>query len=265
MCCFSITTPVGWFARLFAVPVRVSATNIFARMVADGRQALAYGMNLSARAPIALVLPLPVAPGSGEDAVRFVDLAAEPRMFAELRELFEPPRMAARKTGGLALPSVSRPRLIVHAVGSFVASYVPTVADFDRLDPQFRLPRVLFDAVPRYADHGFAVFQLAPGKVTVHPMALSFPTRDPARLFFPTVHVHDGRFHATARFDHALYFQTPRHRERPTTITLGALDRDVVGWMMPHKDYAGLVVPQQPLVRRTLHGRRANDDTWLPA
>ena len=37
---------------------------------------------------------------------------------------------------------------------------------------------VLFDAVPHYADHGFAVFQLEPGNVTVHPMALTFPTRD---------------------------------------------------------------------------------------
>jgi hypothetical protein len=42
MCCFSVTRPSGVLGRLFApAPVRVSATNIFARMVADGRQALA--------------------------------------------------------------------------------------------------------------------------------------------------------------------------------------------------------------------------------
>ena len=65
-------------------------------------------------------------------------------------------------------------------------------ADFARLDERFRLPEVLFDAVPHYVDYGFAVFQLRPGNVTVHPMALTFPTRAPDRLFFPTVHVHDG-------------------------------------------------------------------------
>jgi hypothetical protein len=48
-------------------------------------------------------------------------------------------------------------------------------------------------------------------------------------------------------------------------VLVGALDHDVVAWMSPHEDYAGLVVPQQPMVRRTLRGRRANDDTWLPA
>ena len=30
---------------------------------------------------------------------------------------------------------------------------------------------------------------------------------DASSLFFPTVHVHDGELHSTARFDHALYYQ----------------------------------------------------------
>jgi hypothetical protein len=90
-------------------------------------------MNLTARVPIAMVLPLPVAPDTGEDGVRFVDLAAEPRMFAELHELFEPPQLAARR-GGLSLSPPTRRTLVVHRVGSFVASYVPTPADFGRLD-----------------------------------------------------------------------------------------------------------------------------------
>ena len=41
MCCFSAATPVGWIARLISAltpPVHVSATNIFARMVAPGEQ-----------------------------------------------------------------------------------------------------------------------------------------------------------------------------------------------------------------------------------
>ncbi len=110
----------------------------------------------------------------------------------------------------------------------YVASFVPSVADFVRLDPRFRLPEVLFDAVPHYADYGFAVFQLAPGKVTVHPMALRFPTRDPDRLFFPTVHVHDGRFHAKAKFDHALYFQTPRCTTVQPVMPFGMFESDAV-------------------------------------
>jgi hypothetical protein len=38
-------------------------------------------------------------------------------------------------------------------------------------------------------------------------MALVFHTRMPDRVFFPTVHVHDGAVHETAMFDHELYCQ----------------------------------------------------------
>jgi len=264
MCCFSVGAPVGLLARLFAPRVHVSATNIFARMIAPGVQALAYGMNLTAAREVAMILPLPVVPGSGEDAVKFVSLEQHPRMFDDLAQLFELGAPLARK-GGPALRFAPQATLVVHAIGAFIASYVPTRADFARLDPRFRLPEVLFDAVPHYADYGFAVFQLAPGKVTVHPMALTFPTRAPDRLFFPTVHVHDGRFHRTARFDHALYYQHPRCAQRPDAAPFGAFEDDAVGWMMPAKSYAGLVEAERPLVRRTLRARLPNADTWIAA
>lgn len=253
MCCFSVATPVGLLARLFARPIHVSRTSIFARMIAPGVQALAYGMDLASAREVAMVLPLPVVPGSGEDALRFVDLQAHPRMFDELRALFDLEAPLARSKGGLA---VSRaPRLVVHEVGSFVASYVPTRADFTRLDPRFRLPDVLFDAVPHYADYGFAVFQLVPGKHTIHPMALTFPTRDPARLFVPTVHLHDGRFRAEATFDHAIYYQR----------AAGPITGDVPAFGAPTKSYADLVALDAPLARRVLRGKLANADTWVAA
>jgi len=251
MCCFSVASPVGWFQRLFPPKVHVSKTNIFARMIEPGRQALAYGMNLEATREIAMVLPLPVVPGSGEDAVTFIDLHEHPRMFDDLAALFHVLQPLSRK-GGPSRSLGFAPKLVVHKVGSFIASYVPTRADFVRLDPRFRLPEVLFDAVPAYADHGFAVFQLEPGKVTVHPMAMRFPTRDPQRLFFPTVHVHDGRFHATAKFDHALYYQ----RE-------SGVPGDMVSPLKPHKTYAGLVEPELPVIRRLLHARLPNADHWI--
>jgi hypothetical protein len=44
MCCFSVTRALG-FAWLFQRNVHVSRTNILARMIEPGRQALTYGMN----------------------------------------------------------------------------------------------------------------------------------------------------------------------------------------------------------------------------
>ena len=87
------------------------------------------------------------------------------------------------------------------------ASFVPTIADFDRLDERFRLPKETWHHLPQYNKFGFAVFKLKPGEKRIHPMAFEFPRSDSKRLFFPTVHIHDGEVHATADFDHILYCQ----------------------------------------------------------
>ena len=251
MCCFSVHAPSSLLSRVFAPKVHVSKTNILARRISPGVQALAYGMDLDTSLEVAMILPLPVVPGSGEDAVRFVSLEEHPRMFDELAELFVVPPPASISRGGAIAGFAPQPKLVVHEVGAFIASYVPSRADFVRLDERFRLPEVLFDAVPAYHDHGFAVFQLAPGKVRVHPMALTFPTRDAGRLFFPTVHLHDGRFHATAKFDHALYYQGLR------------ADGDQTAPLPLRRSYQELLDPRDKLHRRQLRGKLANQDTWI--
>jgi len=258
MCCFSVASVpfsfVSWLLSPFSpsAKVHISKTNIFARMVSPGVQALAYSMNLKVGREVAMILPLPVTPGSGEDAVKFVSLEKSPRMFDDFEYLFSPPTQPLRAKGGFqfSLPSFER-KLVVHEIGAFIASYVPTRADFTRLDERFRVPDVLFDAVPHYADYGFAVFQLRPGNVTVHPMAMTFPTRTPDKLFFPTVHVHDGTFHPTAKFDHALYYQGAR------------ADGDQVSWMAPQKSHEDLVVVAETMFRRQLHARLPNEDVWI--
>ena len=39
-------------------------------------------------------------------------------------------------------------------------------------------------------------------------MAFAYPAKDTSKIIFPTVHIHDGKVHETAAFDHALYCQT---------------------------------------------------------
>jgi len=259
MCCFTIPTPSNVWQRFFGARVHVSATNIFARITAPGVQVLAYSMNLRTSHDVAMVLPVPVRPNAGENAVRFIDLSAHPNMFSDLDMLFAMEVQALPKGGLVPAFSGARPTLVVYDVGSFIASYVPSRHDFDRLDRRFWLPRVLFDAVPHYKDYGFAVFQLKPGKVTVHPMAFSFPSRELDRLFFPTVHLHDGRYHARARFDHALYYQHPRVYRWDG----GAFESDAVSVKPPDKDYAGLIDLNRAVIRRKLRGRFANEDVWV--
>lgn len=208
----------------------VGKTNLFARASGE-RQLLVYSMNVATSGPVAMILPLPVPPGSPEDAVRFIDLHGYPRLFTDLDAGFPELVLGAPKRGGLWRSAAPPRQLEVHRVGDFEASFVPTLADFARLDPRFRLSDTVWRALPQYADWGFCVFKLieAPawfgarwfGRVkprTIHPMAFEFPRRDPARLFFPTVHVHDGEVHARADFDHTLYYQSAA----PRTATLAA-------------------------------------------
>ncbi len=195
---------------IFSQPVQhVSKTCIYARGVA-AEQILVYSMDVAATGDLAMILPVPIAKGSGEDALRFIDLSKYPAFFGDLRKAF-PPEFAAMSYG--AVPGFAPPPapLRVHRVGSFEASFVPTIADFGRLDPRFQLSPEIWLRLPQYADWGFAVFQLRPKTEpeSVHPMAFAFCRRDPGELFFPTLHVHDGAVHDLAGFDHELYCQTP--------------------------------------------------------
>ncbi len=260
MCCFSR-------------PVRhVSSTSIFARELARARQLLVYSMNLDADEELAMILPLPVPPGVDERAVEFIDLEGYARFFRDLAAAFPPPAVAlSRGRGMLAAAPESRPRLTVHRVGRFEASFAPTRADLDRLDPRFQLAPDAWDSLPQYRDYGFAVFKLRPragllGRLlgrrrqTVHPMAFSFPRRDPATLFFPTVHVHDGTAPARADFDHTLYCQP------------GPAIARTFGWersLGPLQDYVdpgrarAVIDPASRCYRRSLYGSRPNRDMTL--
>jgi len=196
MCCFS--RPVEY----------VSNTRIFTRMESRERQLLAYSMELDASEKLAMVLPIPVVKGAGEDAVQFINLKKYPELFEDIARGFPVKHEVYRREPGAkeAMAVMAAP-LEVKSVGAFDASFVPTIADFSRLDERFRLPDHVWGELPAYADFGFAVFKLKPRGAQVHPMAFSFPTAMPDRLFFPTLHIHDGEIHPKEEFDHTLYCQ----------------------------------------------------------
>lgn len=242
MCCFS-------------GPVEdVAATRIFARMASPGRQILAYEMVFAAASPVAMILPLPTPPSSAETDVRFISLERYPGLFEDLYEAFMWSDGRPRSVVVFGEPET----LEVQVVGAFVASFVPTLADFTRLDPRFRIPPGTIDRVPGYSDYGFVVFQLgaATQPSRVHPMAFEFSTRDPEQLFFPLLHVHDGQLHAEAAFDHVLYAQGLRthrlfeHSDKPLRENI-------------YDAHAQLVLDlDAPFSRREMIGTLPNRDEW---
>jgi hypothetical protein len=246
--------------------VRVSDTSIFARIVGPETQLLVYSMKLTVAAEVAMFLPVPTPIGSPEDALSFVDMSKHASFFDDLAFMFEPPmQVRSAKSAGLTLGFAPRVKLLkVHKVGAFVASFVPSRADFHRLEPRFRLPDAVWDALPDAKDFGFAVFQLERGEQRVHPMAFRFRTRDPSRLFFPTVHVHDGTVHARAKFDHALYYQHPRLvQSKDSPFLPDIFEGAQVSFLTPPEDFGGALIAGQPLLRRELRGKLPNRDTYV--
>jgi hypothetical protein len=218
-------------------------------------------MKMKADQALAMILPIPVRPGAGEDDVKFISLKEYPDFFRDMRKGFPIP--PSGRAFGATTDSKSpkpEPQLKVVEVGNFEASFVPTVADFSRLDARFRLPEGTWELLPQYKNYGFAVFKLKEGEQKVHPMAFRFPTAQP-RLFFPTVHIHDGKIHENAEFDHTLYCQLTgversqamRFRESPQPA----------GMFMDVKKSAGLIDPDEHCYQRRINGRQKNDDVWV--
>ena len=249
MCCFS--QPV----------ISVSATNIFARPTDAGRQFLVYSMTLNTDKELAMVLPVPVKVGSDENAVTFIDLSGYRDFFEDLLKGFPDPPTKSTRSKGVGLTPVSGQALKIVSVGSFEASFVPTVKDFSRLDERFRISDEAWKKLPSYSDYGFAVFKLKPGEAKIHPMAFSFPRRNTKSLFFPTVHIHDGEVHGKAEFDHVLYCQ-PSQLEHP----------EIHDWRESHANAGrfvkldkakGLILGDLHCYQKQLRGMLPNHDTTM--
>ena len=120
MCCFSVKT------------IEVHGTKIFARKKTADTQTLVYQMTYSAKAPTAMILPLPIARAGaappGDDAVRWTSLKDYPTFFDALATGFPPP-VTVRSTLPPQAAAAAAP-LEVHEVGDFIASFVPSVDDF---------------------------------------------------------------------------------------------------------------------------------------
>lgn len=257
MCCF--TGPVN----------RVYGTKIFARLDGD-RQAIAYAMAFETDQPVAMVLPIPVAAGPESEVVSFVTLPESSRLFEELASGFPVPRDNTLSWGPTAR-SASDPMpqpLVVHRVGNFVASFVPTMNDFDRLDPVFRIAPETWAQVPGYERFGFVVFQLHELSGEPKPMAFWFKTATPDQVFFPTLHIHDGTIHSHENFDHVLYVQGDAfdrgaggytNQMDPNTRLIRS--RDPASSFV--SDSAGLISPSGLVHRKFLNGSFPNQDTIL--
>ncbi|HRW50539.1 MAG TPA: hypothetical protein P5333_23640 [Caldilinea sp.] len=238
----------------------VKSTKIYARYASRERQLLVYSMAYEAQDDLAMILPLPTPPGQSGSALKFIDLSGYPEFFDDIDRSFPLPRVVYRS------PGETRATLPVYEVGSFEASFAPSQADFAQLDPRFRLPEVVWGALPHYHDYGFAVFKLKAGARNVHPIAFTFPTRDSTTLFFPTTHIHHGEVTAKAEFDHVLYWQAavPMSPDSaPFNYWRIEVSERPIARHVDLDRAAGVLVPNLSLRRISIYGPYPNQDIVL--
>jgi hypothetical protein len=226
-------------------------------------------MTYAANEDLAMILPVPIATNH-EDALRFISLKGYPQFFADMEKGFAVPTRGGAGGGGFRSVGVrAAATLPVYEVGDFVASFVPSLGDWGRLDRRFALPRQVWDRIPAYGRYGFAVFQLAAANRPrqVHPMAFAFASALPDRLFFPTVHIHDGQVHPRERFDHALYFQAAGRPDRSPRLPGGrfAAARGEAGQFLDIAKTQGIVSGAEKCFKLSLKGVLPNQDTFLRA
>ena len=257
MCCFA--SPV----------ISVDNTKIFGRLDGDGNQYLAYEMRFESETENAMILPLPVALPAADSSIEFIDLSGYDQFFSALRSGFPNPRPPANSRTLVDSIASNKAPLRVYDVGEFIASFVPSITDFSRVDSRFSIPKNTWEKIPLYSDYSFAVFQFKQLRAKVHPMAFRFKTRHPESVFFPTVHIHDGEVHKKEHFDHDLYMQHASLDGKAGRYT-GKRDK-ATGVIRSNKDARffvdidrskGLVAPDLLVHRKQLKGNLSNKDLF---
>jgi hypothetical protein len=234
----------------------VTNTCIFARMTSPNVQAIVYQMAMDAPQDVAMILPIPVIPGAKETDLRFINLKTYSHFFSSLDRGFS-------SGDPFATLGPDEDSLQVHQVGSYIASFAPNMDSLGKLDRRFQLPAGILEKAGPYADYGFAVFQYKPGKQKIHPMALVFATRFADRLYFPTVHIHDGEVHEKEKFDHKLYCQLQGFGGRAMLNWEESSSNAVVFAQAGLSQ--GILNPATHVYRLAMRGEFENKDQWAKA
>jgi hypothetical protein len=266
----------------FSGGVEVKGTKMFARLDGVGNQYIVYSVEYASTVDTALILPLPIA--ECDPSIQFVPLDGYGDFFNDLASGFVPRNMGrwmqVRSDYG-DLPGLRHKGI----------AYLPSIADFARLDEAFRPPPDFLDQFPHYRDFGFVVAKLpstevpfeAIGDISAEefaerrrellgdvpadrarliPIAFRFATREPRCIYFPTILVQNGECRTTADFDHTLYLQHDKLGNDFALQNVGHVSLRASHFMRP-VDASGVVCPRSCCFRRILRGLAANQDLWV--
>jgi len=174
-------------------PARLAKTRLLAVAGINGTQLTVYQNNARSETKNAMILPVPTTNG-----LSLIDMTQYKDIFSQLSTYF--PKLKFTRSAH------SKNTLKVHYVGSYQASIVNSLADFDRLDTSFRLnPTVKNILETHYPHFGFIVCQLLEGKNDYEPFAYTHQIVGD-KVFIPTRHYHgEGSPEIFSDWDHEIY------------------------------------------------------------
>ncbi len=138
---------------------------------------------------------------------------------------------------------------------------MPSVADFARLDERFRLPDGGMGQAAAVQGIRLRRLQAEEGEKKIHPMAFDFPRANAKKLFFPTVHIHDGKVHDKADFDHALYCQAAEPQDKKQLLHCAI--RGPAEAFADIERAKKLLDPKAHVYMTTIRGMQKNQDTLV--
>lgn len=186
---------------IISKPVQsVSKTQIFAMPTLGERQLTVYKNHVSSPGENLMILPVPYPETLHfETHTLFLDIFTDlhSSLYWTSQDRDEMPHAWTR----------SATILPVMEIGSYRVSVVPSVNEFNRLDPSvFSFPYELQELLSSYSPvFGFVCCQLKAGGHEYEPLAYTHRQLYKHSLFLPTRHYHPNDFGIDADWDHEIY------------------------------------------------------------
>jgi hypothetical protein len=242
---------------------KVSGTNIFVCALDDGRQIIIYSN--SVETPVinnTMVLPVP-----NPDSVKFVNLKHYEHFFKDCADSFSTPRNDHYgMRSALCSISPKESTLPVFDVGSYNVSIVPTINEFNRLNPDyFTIDPTIPHVIERNYDSsfGYLVCKLRRGQHSYHPLAYTHQVHKDRLLFVPTLHIHpDGTYSRDVEpygdWDHSIYTVE-------TDMEDDGVRRQFDGWSLKWDKLPQELhwIQKYRGHKWTCNGHKKNRDIWL--